>query len=688
MPSRPRVLSASLLALTLACTPKDKTPDPKEPTRPVPSSQASAPPPAPGPRPEPAVKATLLTQETSMTLPAGATYLAPKEWSFYPLGETQVLVAPEGDLHLVVSVEAGSDFATIAASVWKRFDPAFAYAVGNKVSPPASDGWDEIVQLEYDIPVKEGRAAIAVGRRKGSRWYVHLFDGTAASLDRRGAQAMAAFGSLKAGGVEDESYAKKTPRPFDAERLALLERDLIEAMESLKLPGASVAIVQDGKIIYEKGFGVRELGKKEKVTPKTAFMIGSATKPLTSLLMAALIDEGKFSWDTPVTALYPSFALADAEISKQLTMRHTVCACTGLPRQDFEFIFEYAGNDAETRVASMKGMKPTTKLGETFQYSNMMVAAGGYIAARAAEPKKSLEAAYEGLMKAKVFGPLKMNASASTLAGAKKLERASPHGLTIENQYQPIGLSYEAAVEAVSPAGAAWSTAGDMARYVLFELNRGKGPDGKQIISEENVLKRRQPQVAIDDKDAYGLGLFLEEVKGVPLIGHNGNTLGFSSLMMFLPEQGVGLVILSNGQASNPFLGTVRRRFLELLFDGKEEAKERFAFSRKSATEEIAKELAKLSPSIDAGWIKPYLGTYRTEGLGQLVLREEKGAYVIDVGEWKSEVRLREEKDGSKMLVLMNPPVAGLPFLVEQKEGRPQMVLNAGQKVYTFQPVP
>ena len=150
------------------------------------------------------------------------------------------------------------------------------------------------------------------------------------------------------------------------------------------MPGVALAVVQDGKIVLEKGLGVRELGANAPVTPATLFMIGSMTKPLTSLMMARLVDRKNFAWDTPVTKLLPAFALGDPVATPQVTMAHSVCACTGLPRWDMEFIFEWDKATPESRIELLRAMKPTTGFGETFQYSNLMVASGGYVAAKTA----------------------------------------------------------------------------------------------------------------------------------------------------------------------------------------------------------------------------------------------------------------------------------------------------------------
>ena len=159
-----------------------------------------------------------------------------------------------------------------------------------------------------------------------------------------------------------------------------------QAMEALLIPGVSIAMVQAGRLVYSGGFGIRKIGGSEAVTPSTRFRIGSTTKPLTSLLMARLIDQGRFAWSTPVCGLLPDFALADPEITRKLEMRHTMCACTGMPRRDVDFLFRFRGVSPEQRLAEMKTMRPTTAFGEVFQYSNLLVAAGGYAAARAYRP--------------------------------------------------------------------------------------------------------------------------------------------------------------------------------------------------------------------------------------------------------------------------------------------------------------
>jgi hypothetical protein len=130
--------------------------------------------------------------------------------------------------------------------------------------------------------------------------------------------------------------------------------------------------------VFAGGFGVRELGKPAKVDADTKFLIASNTKAMTTLMLAKLVDEKKLTWETPATQLLPSFKLGDADTTRRVLVKHLICACTGLPRQDFEWLLEYKGVTPEGALRTLATMKPTSKFGEMFQYSNLLAGAAGF----------------------------------------------------------------------------------------------------------------------------------------------------------------------------------------------------------------------------------------------------------------------------------------------------------------------
>ena len=144
-------------------------------------------------------------------------------------------------------------------------------------------------------------------------------------------------------------------------------------------------------------------------------------------MMARLIDEGKFTWDTPVTQIMPDFALGDAATTKQVLMKYMVSASAGMPRQDMEFFFNYDQATPASRIKEMRNMKPTTGFGETFQYSNAMVSAGGYIAAHTVDKSSDLGKAYDSVMQSRVFDPMNMHATTFDFDRVETADHAAPH---------------------------------------------------------------------------------------------------------------------------------------------------------------------------------------------------------------------------------------------------------------------
>jgi CubicO group peptidase (beta-lactamase class C family) len=134
-------------------------------------------------------------------------------------------------------------------------------------------------------------------------------------------------------------------------------------MELTGVPGVSVGVYQDGRIVLAEGYGVRELGKPERVDADTRFMIASNTKAMTTLMLAKLVDEGKLEWGTRAASVLPSFKLGDADVTSRVLIKHLICACTGMPRQDLEWLLEFEGVSADGVMALLGTMQPTSDFG-------------------------------------------------------------------------------------------------------------------------------------------------------------------------------------------------------------------------------------------------------------------------------------------------------------------------------------
>jgi CubicO group peptidase (beta-lactamase class C family) len=628
-----------------------------------------------------------LPEDTKLTTASGATFTVSRGWQVARTDNLIVIQEPQRELAAAFAEVSAPTAEEAIAQAWRRWKPDFARTVRQTTKPPATSGWDEIAQIAYEVPAEERRIIQGLARRKGATFYVTLIDGTFAAAERRGAQLNIAVGSLEVAARAEENLAGRKPHPLDATRSERLLTFAEEARKLANVPGVALAVVQNGKVVLEKGLGVRELGKADPVTPATLFMIGSMTKPLTSLMMARLVDRKRFSWDTPVTSLMPSFALGDPDATRRVTMAHTVCACTGLPRWDMEFIFEWDKSTPESRIELLRAMKPTTGFGETFQYSNLMVAAGGFVAARTAAPEKDLRRAYTDVMTAEVLAPLGMTATALDIDVARKREHASPHSRTLTFTTQSLATEIERGVDSVMPAGGAWSNVRDLSRWLLLELGKGT-LDGKQIASEANLVERRTPRVKISAKQSYGLALFIDESRGLQAIGHGGNTFGFSADATFYPEHGLGFIVLTNAQSSNAYISAVRRRLVELLFDADEEAEKALAFNLKQLAESIKKQLAEITLNPDAALVEPLTGGWTNPRLGAITIRREGTGFMLDAGEWKAPVGEHKDQAGTRRIILTGPPFAGLAFWPQETDGKRTLLFETAQQKYVFERSP
>ena len=257
-------------------------------------------------------------------------------------------------------------------------------------------------------------------------------------------------------------------------------------MKELGIPGVAVGIVQDGKVVFAGGYGVRDLGQPAPVDGDTEFMIASNTKALTTLLLARLVDGRKLTWDTPVTKVLPTFKLGDAETTREVKIRQLICACTGLPRQDLEWLFQFQGVTPEDAMATLATMQPTSKFGELFQYSNPMAGAAGFTAGHVLYPNMELGAAYDKAMQTEVFDPLGMKSTTFDYAKALAGDHAMPHSPDVDGKTAHAVMEINYAIIPLRPAGAAWCERPRHAALHPDGARRGQAPGRQDVHSRRS----------------------------------------------------------------------------------------------------------------------------------------------------------------------------------------------------------
>jgi|HubBroStandDraft_6_1064221.scaffolds.fasta_scaffold12131_3 CubicO group peptidase (beta-lactamase class C family) len=625
-----------------------------------------------------------LSADAPKTTVLGNAFIAPKDWSVRVKGPATILEAPEGDSWVaLVDVEAKTQDEALAAA-WQAYKPDAKWPLKVSNDLPDRDGWSRRRAYDYQTSPNEKRGVDAVVYYSGSSWTVVIDDVADAVAGKRGGQLSLIFSRLLPKGYSRESFAGKKANTLDQARIAELGRFVEQGQKVLGVPGVGLGVVQDGKVVFAGGFGVKELGGTEKPDGDTLFMIASNTKAMTTLLLAKLVDEHRITWDTPVTKLLPSFKLGDAEVTRSVLVKHLICACTGMPRQDLEWIFDYGKMTPESTIALLGTMQPTSKFGELFQYSNLMAAAAGYTGAHVIHSDMELGAAYDNAMQSNVFDPLGMKETTFNMKRALSSNHAGSHSPDADGKPAKAMTAINDAVIPARPAGGAWSSINDMLKYVSMELAEGKLPDGTTYISKEPLLERRAPQVSIGKDVTYGMGLMVDTTYGVPVVHHGGDLVGYHSDMMWLPEQNVGLVILTNADPGWVLRDRIRRKLLELLFDGHPEAEALLNADAKSFYADLAAERKLMTIPADANESAKLAKHYTNASLGEITVSMSGASTILDFGEWKSEVASRKNPDGTISFITTVPGELGFEFVVGSGAKRTLTIRDA-QHEYVFE---
>ncbi len=611
----------------------------------------------------------------------------PTNWTVTE-GDGYVLFAdPEQAIEMYIVVVAGEDLAQATVDAWQVVDPAFDVAIDETVTPPASSGIEQVLVTNYDTG-DINNIVQAVAQLKEGNAYLILVRGELAAFQRRNAQVTIIGSGFKLLNVEETDLSAVEPLPVDDAMLATLEAFITDTMAQFGVPGAVVGIIEGNELRYANGFGVADPVTGAPMTPTTHVMIGSTGKSLTTLLMGTLVDDGLMTWDTPARELYPDFAVKDPALSEAITMRNLVCACTGVPRRDLELIFNASEQAAADTVAALADFEFFTDFGEAFQYSNQMVATGGYIAgATAVADAPDLESAYAEALQTRVLDPIGMeNTTVSFEAVQARDNYATPHTQMLDGSYQPISLAMESVLAPVTPAGAHWSTLEDMAKYMITELQEGVAPTGRRVISVENLKETWKPQIAVSNDVGYGLGWLISAYNGQPVISHDGNTMGFTSGFTFLPGRDMGIIVLTNGRATNLFNNAVAGRFLELIYDQPAETQPQIDFYLEQIDKQVQELAAQIDAQVDANAIEAYLGRFTHAALGDIELTLTDGKLMLDAGEFVTELRPKRDDQGElEGYIQIDAPLQGLVYkFVEDSAGAPVIELGEGASVYTF----
>ena len=323
--------------------------------------------------------------------------------------------------------------------------------------------------------------------------------------------------------------------------LQKIEKTMEARRQELHVPGVAFAIVKDDKVIYSHGFGMRDVGKQLPVTSDTLFAIGSSTKAFTAMTMMMSADEGKLKLTDSPRKYLPYFHLQDPEADQQITLGDILCHRSGLARTDM--LWASGTLNSEQLIRALADVKPTAKLGEKFQYQNIMFLTAGQVVA------KVQRSPWTDVVAKRIFRPLGMSQTDTTNTAMEKSPDCAL-GYTWNGEKKEYVHLPMRDIRVCAPAGAINSNVNDMVKWVQFMLDGGVW-NGKRLVSEQSFAELTVPRITVQGDMKYGYGWFLRNWNGHKVVEHGGNIDGFNAEVALMPDQHLGFVMLTNVSASS-----------------------------------------------------------------------------------------------------------------------------------------
>ena len=448
-------------------------------------------------------------------------------------------------------------------------------------------------------------------------------------------QALVALGAL----VVPTSALAQGPRAFAS--FAGFDRWVQATMAEWKVPGLAVGAIKDGQVVLAKGYGFRDLDAREPVTARTVMAIGSNTKSFTVALMAMLVDEQRLAWDTPVRHYLPEFEMADEFATREMTPRDLVTHRSGLPRHDH--VWYGRGLSRPELVRRLRYLEPSAAFRSKYQYQNLMFMMAGHLVERIADRS------WDDLVRERIFTPLGMVRSNTTVRESPNTgDYAFPYG---RRNGTTIRLPFRN-VDAVGPAGAINSNVVDMLKYIGFGLDLGE-VQGRRLLSMANAREMQLPQMAIPaiaeylelGARAYGLGLSVSGYRGRKMVGHLGGIDGFTSAMAWLPNDRIGVIVLTNLSGNNPVPELVQRQVFDRLLgissiDWVARQRRLDHLAEATAGElKAGRARDRKTGTAPSHPLADYAGSYQHPGYGEVIVSVDGGDLVVALDSTRARLR-------------------------------------------------
>ena len=454
-----------------------------------------------------------------------------------------------------------------------------------------------------------------------------------------------------------------------------LDNYVKRALEQWQIPGAAVLIVKDGKVVIEKGYGVKELGKDDKVDENTLFMIGSNTKAFTGTALAILENEGKCKLDDKVVKYLPDFNMKDEWVTKDLNLVDISTHRMGLVTFQGDFMYWTSDLTSDEVIEKFGMLTPKFDFRTKYGYTN----AGYVIAGKIIEKISGLS--WSDYLKEQIFIPLKMNRTVALSEDYFIAENiAKPHTY-VDEKMSVIPLQN---IDNLAPCGSIGSSIKDLSHWVIAQLDSGKFED--EVVIPFQVLQRTREPESIQGRvrhpfnkghfNLYGLGWGMMDYEGTEIISHTGGVNGFVTSVTLLPEKNLGIVVLTNTDQNaffemlkweivDAYLGLPYRDYDGYIFQqamkGKERSDSLVAAWRDSVLMNIKSDFN----------LSSLTGKYENEVYGYAEINQQENFLVLSL-EHHSKLKGKLEYVGNyRFLCTYSDPTYGIkvfPFKIENEK--------------------
>lgn len=437
--------------------------------------------------------------------------------------------------------------------------------------------------------------------------------------------------------IDDTRAPLAAPLP-DAARLARFDAYVEAVQKQFDVPGVAVAIVKDGQVVMARGYGVREMGKPAKVDEHTMFAIASNTKAFTAAALNMLQDEGKLKTTDRVIDHLPWFRMSDAYVTREMRIRDLLAHRSGLSLGAGDLLYWPTTTYTTREVAErLKDVPLTGGFREQYAYDNILFGVAGLVVEAASGMS------FQKFLETRIFEPLGMKETRYNSDGLKPGDNvATGHAKFDFKDLRPVGLT---SWRNVSGAGGIYSSVHDLAKWMNVQLAggviSGEGDKARRLFSEQRQremwtvltpIPSGKPSIpelvpAAANFVGYGQGWQLSDYAGNKLVWHTGGWPGQVSRLTLVPEQKLGVVVLTSAEVGVAF-NAITYEALDMMLgkSGNDWLKgyaAAYAKAQGNADEDWQKHVA----ARDAGSrpslpLAKYAGTYRDPWYGDVVIRQ------------------------------------------------------------------